>query len=70
MIFKLPKENGVHYFSGLNQVAEGLLFLDIFKKNNQMTKIKARKLSLQFVPYLFIAITILTAFGSNSGTWA
>ena len=32
MIFKLPKENGVHYFSGLNQVAEGLLFLDIFKK--------------------------------------
>ena len=36
MIFKLPKENGVHYFSGLNQVAEGLLFLDIFKKNNRI----------------------------------
>jgi len=35
-----------------------------------MTKIKAKKLSLQFVPYLFIAVTILTAFGSNSGTWA
>jgi len=35
-----------------------------------MTKIKAKKLSLQFVPYLFIAVTILTAFGSNSATWA
>jgi len=36
MIFKLPKENGVHYFSGLNQITEGLLFLDIFKKNNKI----------------------------------
>ena len=35
-----------------------------------MTKIKAKNLSLRFVPYLFIAVTILTAFGSNSGTWA
>jgi len=35
-----------------------------------MTKAKAKKLSLRFVPYLFIAVTILTAFGSNSGTWA
>jgi len=35
-----------------------------------MTKIKVKKLSLQFVPYLFIVVTILTAFGSNSGTWA
>jgi len=35
-----------------------------------MTKIKAKKLSLKFIPYLFVAITILTAFGSNNGTWA
>jgi len=35
-----------------------------------MTKIKAKKLSLQFVPYLFIAVTIMTAFGFISGTWA
>jgi len=35
-----------------------------------MTEIKLKNLSLRFVPYLFIAVTILTAFGSNSGTWA
>jgi len=35
-----------------------------------MTRNKAKKLSLQFVPYFFIMVTILTAFGSNSGTWA
>jgi len=34
-----------------------------------MTKIKARKLSLKFAPYLFVVVTILTAFGSNTGTW-
>jgi len=34
-----------------------------------MSKIKVKKLSLRFAPYLFIAVTILTAFGSNSGTW-
>ena len=34
-----------------------------------MTKIKAKKLSLKLVPYLFVAVTILTAVGSNSGTW-
>ena len=39
-------------------------------KKIKMTKIKANKLSLRFVPYLFIAVTILTAFGSNNGTWA
>ena len=37
---------------------------------NQMSKIQAKKLSFKFVPYLFIAVTILTTFGSNSGTWA
>jgi len=41
----------------------------LYYKKNQMSKIKAKKLSLKFAPYLFIAVTILTAFGSNSGTW-
>ena len=35
----------------------------------KMSKTKAKNLSLKFVPYLFVAVTILTAFGSNSGTW-
>ena len=35
-----------------------------------MSKTKAKKLSFKFVPFLFIAVTILTTFGSNSGTWA
>jgi len=30
---------------------------------------KAKVISLRFAPYFFIAVTILTAFGSNSGTW-
>ena len=46
------------------------VILCYIKRKNQMTKIKAKKLSLKFAPYLFIAVTILTAFGSNSGTWA
>ena len=29
----------------------------------------AKKLSLRFIPFLFIAVTILTAFGSNNGIW-
>ena len=35
-----------------------------------MSKSQARKISLKFVPFLFVAVTILTAFGSNGGTWA
>ena len=35
-----------------------------------MFKTQAKKLSLKFVTYLFVAVTILTAFGSNGGTWA
>ena len=35
-----------------------------------MTKPQAKKLTFKFVPYLFIAVTILTTFGTNSGTWA
>ena len=41
-----------------------------FKKKIRMTKTKAKKLSLKFIPYVFIVVTILTTFGSNSGTWA
>ena len=40
------------------------------KQKKQMSKTQAKKLSFKFVPYLFIAVTILTTFGSNSGTWA
>ena len=36
----------------------------------KMSKTQAKKLSFKFVPYLFIAVTILTTFGSNNGTWA
>ena len=43
------------------------IVLYLLKK--QMSKTKAKKLSFKFVPYLFIAVTILTTFGSNSGTW-
>ena len=35
-----------------------------------MSKIQAKKFSIKFVPYLFVAVTILTAVGFNSGTWA
>jgi len=35
-----------------------------------MSKIQAKKISIKFVPYLFVAVTVLTVFGSNSGTWA
>tara|TARA_B100000945_G_C19847482_1_gene352377 strand:+ start:35 stop:142 length:108 start_codon:yes stop_codon:yes gene_type:complete len=34
-----------------------------------MSKVKAKKLSLQFAPYLFMAVIILTAFSSSNGTW-
>ena len=41
----------------------------MLKKKLKMSKVKAKKLSLKFVPYLFVAVTILTAFGSNNGIW-
>ena len=44
------------------------IVLYLIKK--QMSKIKAKKLYFKFVPYLFIAVTILTTFGSKNGTWA
>ena len=42
----------------------------LYLKKKQMSKTQAKKLSFKVVPYLFIAVTILTTFGSNSGTWA
>ena len=42
----------------------------LYLRKKIMSKTQAKKLSLKFVPYLFVAVTILTAFGSNNGTWA
>ena len=42
----------------------------LYLRKKQMSKIQARKLSFKFVPYLFVAVTILTTLGSNAGTWA
>ena len=39
-------------------------------KNIEELKTQAKNLSFKLVPYFFIAVTILTTFGSNSGTWA
>ena len=33
------------------------------------TKNKTQKLSFKLAPYLFIAVAIFTALGSNTGTW-
>ena len=33
------------------------------------TKNKSQKLSFKLAPYLFIAVSIFTAFGSDNGTW-
>ena len=41
----------------------------LYLRKKLMSKIQAKKLSLKFVPYLFVAVTILTAFSSNGGTW-
>ena len=35
-----------------------------------MSRTQAKKLSFKLVPYLFIAVATLTAFGSNVGTWS
>ena len=52
------------------EIASWLVILcyNLWKK--LMSKTQAKKLYFKFVPYLFIAVTILTTFGSNSGTWA
>ena len=41
----------------------------LYLRKKIMSKTQAKKLSLKFAPYLFVAVTILTAFGSNGGTW-
>ena len=42
----------------------------LYSYKKQMSKTQAKELSFKFVPYLFIAVTILTTFVSNSVTWA
>tara|TARA_B100001778_G_C18361484_1_gene526632 strand:- start:534 stop:653 length:120 start_codon:yes stop_codon:yes gene_type:complete len=37
--------------------------------SNTKTKSKTQELSFKLAPYLFIAVTIFTAFDSNVGTW-
>ena len=54
----------------LKEIASWLVILCYICKKNQMSKTQAKKLSFKFIPYLFIAVTILTTFGSNSVTWA
>ncbi len=51
-----------------NRTSQLVILCYILKKNS-MSKIQAKKLSLKFVPYLFVAVATLTAFGSNGGTW-
>ena len=60
------------------KLSKSLFFIDISswlvilcqsKEKKLMSKTQARSLSLKFAPYLFVAVTILTAFGSNNGTW-
>jgi hypothetical protein len=34
-----------------------------------MRKQQAKPFSSKFVSYFFIAVTVLTAFGSNGGNW-
>ena len=48
-----------------------LYFLVRIKKimSGIKTKNKTQKLSFKIAPYLFIAVAIFTAFGTNGGTW-
>tara|TARA_B100000886_G_C20099030_1_gene357093 strand:+ start:216 stop:371 length:156 start_codon:yes stop_codon:yes gene_type:complete len=50
-------------------MASYLVILCYNLRKKIMTNTKAKNLTLKFVPYLFVAVTILTAFGSNTGTW-
>ena len=42
----------------------------LYLRKKIMSKTQAKNFSLKFVPYGFVAVTTLTAFGSNSGIWA
>ena len=55
------------FFWGNNFTVSNIM---LYLRKRIMSKSQAKKLSLKFVPYLFVAVTILTAFGSNNGTWA
>ena len=55
------------FFLGNNFTFSNIM---LYLRKKFMSKSQAKKLSLKFVPYLFVAITILTAFGSNNGIWA
>ena len=48
-----------------------LYFLVLINKimSGIKTKNKTQTLSFKLAPYLFIAVAIFTAFGSNGGTW-
>ena len=54
----------------MKEKASWLVILCYIWIKKQMSKTQAKNLSFKFVPYFFIAVTILTTFGSNSGTWA
>ena len=41
----------------------------LYLTKNSMSKTQAKKLSHKLVPYLFMAVTIFTAFEFNVGTW-
>ena len=42
----------------------------LYLRKKLMSKTKVKKFSLKFVPYLFVAVTILTTLGSNNSSWA
>ena len=42
----------------------------LYLRKKSMYKNQAKRISQKFVPYLFVAITILTVIGTNGVTWA
>ena len=50
------------------EIASWLVIL-CYNLEKNMSNTQAKKLSLKFVPYFFVAVTILTAFGANAGIW-
>ena len=56
----------VFFFGDSFMISNIMLYL----RKKIMSKTKAKNLSLKFVPYVFVAVTTLTAFGSNNGIWS
>ena len=54
------------FFLGNNFTFSNIM---LYLRKKFMSNSQAKKISLKFAPYLFIVVTILTAFGFNSGTW-